>query len=234
MRKTSDVLIIIPAFNEAENIERVVKNLIDNYPQYDYVVINDGSRDDTALICKRNGFNLIDLPVNLGLAGAFQAGMKYAYYMDYEYAIQYDGDGQHNPEYIQGMINQAVQEGYDVVIGSRFAKEKKPASLRMLGNSLIDHCIYLTTGKKIKDSTSGMRLYNRKMIPRLAINMNYGPEPDTIAYLLRCGAKVGEYQVHMNERIAGESYLNITNSIKYMFHMCSSILLVQWFRKKVY
>ena len=87
MRKTSDVLIIIPAFNEAENIERVVKNLIDNYPQYDYVVINDGSRDDTALICKRNGFNLIDLPVNLGLAGAFQAGMKYAYYMDYEYAI---------------------------------------------------------------------------------------------------------------------------------------------------
>ena len=70
------------------------------------------------------------------------------------------------------------------------------------------------------------------MIKKLATSMNYGPEPDTIAFLIRCGATVQEYQVHMNERMAGESYLNISNSIKYMFHMCSSILVVQWFRKK--
>lgn len=225
-------LIIIPAYNEAENIVRVVNNLRENYSQYDYVVINDGSKDNTAKLCREHGYNLVDLPINLGLAGAFQTGMKYALYHDYDYAIQYDGDGQHNPEYIQGMLEVAEKDNVDVVIGSRFADEKKPFSLRMLGNSLIEMCIFLTTGKKIKDSTSGMRLYNRRMIKKMARTMNYGPEPDTIAYLMKCGAKVQEYQVHMNERIAGESYLNFTRSIKYMFHMCSSILIVQWFRKK--
>lgn len=226
------VLIIIPAYNEAENIVRVVDNLRENYQQYDYVVINDGSKDDTVKLCREHGYNLVDLPINLGLSGAFQTGMKYALYHNYDYAIQYDGDGQHNPEYIEGMVKRAEEAQLDVVIGSRFATEKKPFTLRMIGNSLIELCIFLTTGKKIKDSTSGMRLYGKRMIKKLASSMNYGPEPDTIAFLLRCGAKVEEYQVQMNERIAGESYLNITGSIKYMFHMCSSILLVQWFRKK--
>ena len=96
----SKLLIIIPAYNEAENIERVEDNLKDNYPQYDYVVINDGSRYNTAQICKGNGYNLVDLPINLGLADAFQAGMKYVHKYDYDYAIQFDGDGQHNPKYV--------------------------------------------------------------------------------------------------------------------------------------
>lgn len=226
------VLIIIPAYNEAENIKNVVENLKNNYNMFDYIVVNDGSKDDTAKICKKNNYNLLNLPINLGLAGAFQAGMKYAFYHGYDYAIQYDGDGQHNPEYIQEMVKCAEASQTDIVIGSRFVIEKKPLSLRMLGSILIEMCIFLTTGKKIKDSTSGMRLYSRRMIKKLATSMNYGPEPDTIAFLIRCGATVQEYQVHMNERMAGESYLNISNSIKYMFHMCSSILVVQWFRKK--
>lgn len=226
------VLIIIPAYNEAENIVNVVENLKKNYAMFDYVIINDGSRDDTAKLCKENNYNLVDLPINLGLAGAFQTGMKYAMYYDYDYAIQYDGDGQHRPEYIQGMLELAENDNVDVVIGSRFVDEKKPFSLRMIGNSLIELCIFLTTGQKVKDSTSGMRLYNNRMIRKMARTMNYGPEPDTIAYLMKCGAKVQEYQVHMNERVAGESYLNFSGSIKYMFHMCSSILIVQWFRKR--
>lgn len=226
------VLIIIPAYNEAENIKSVVENLKNNYNMFDYIVVNDGSKDDTAKICKKNNYNLLNLPINLGLAGAFQAGMKYAFYHGYDYAIQYDGDGQHNPEYIQEMVKCAEASQTDIVIGSRFVTEKKPYSLRMLGSTLIEMCIFLTTGKKIKDSTSGMRLYSRRMIKKLATSMNFGPEPDTIAFLIRCGATVQEYQVHMNERMAGESYLNISNSIKYMFHMCSSILVVQWFRKK--
>ncbi|MDE7322619.1 MAG: glycosyltransferase family 2 protein [Lachnospiraceae bacterium] len=226
------ILIIIPAYNEAENIVNVVENLKNNYAMFDYVVINDGSNDDTAKVCKENNYNLVDLPINLGLAGAFQTGMKYAMYHGYDYAIQYDGDGQHNPQYIQGMVEFAEKNNLNVVIGSRFAKEKKPKSMRMMGSLLIELCILMTTGKIIKDSTSGMRLYDRQMIRKLATSMNYGPEPDTIAYLIRCGAKVEEYQVHMNERTAGESYLNLSRSIKYMFHMCSSILIVQWFRKK--
>ena len=226
------VLIIIPAYNEAQNITKVVEKLENNYSRFYYVVINDGSQDETARICREKNYNLLDLPINLGLAGAFQTGMKYAFYNNYDYAIQYDGDGQHNPEYIGKMLKQAEEKGLDIVIGSRFVTEKKPRSLRMIGNSLIELCIYLTTGKQIKDSTSGMRLYGKRMIKKLATSMNYGPEPDTIAFLIRCGAKVEEYQVHMNERTAGESYLNLARSIKYMFHMCSSIIIVQWFRKK--
>lgn len=225
-------LIIIPAYNEAENIERVVEGLHKDYPQYDYVVVNDGSKDDTAKICRKKGYNLVDLKVNTGLAGAFQTGMKYAYYKGYDCAIQYDGDGQHNPVYIADMIQKMEQEQLDIVIGSRFVTKKKPLSARMIGNTLIEGCILLTTGKKIKDPTSGMRLFNRRMIEKLAKSMNYGPEPDTIAYLINCGAKVSEIQVEMNERIAGESYLNFSRTIKYMTTICSSILLLQWFRKR--
>ncbi len=225
-------LIIIPAYNEAENIKQVVDKLINEYPMYDYVVINDGSKDDTAKICRENGFNLVDLKINTGLAGAFQTGMKYAHALNYDCAIQYDGDGQHNPDYIQDMIEKMEKEEQDIVIGSRFVTEKKPLNARMIGSTLIEGCIRLTTGKRVKDPTSGMRLFNKRMIKKLAHSMNYGPEPDTIAYLINCGAKVSEVQVVMNERMAGESYLNFTRTIKYMTTVCSSILILQWFRKR--
>lgn len=226
------ILIIIPAYNEQENIERVVDNLVENHPQYDYVVINDGSKDRTAEICRSRGYNCIDLPVNLGLAGGFQAGMKYAERMGYDAAIQFDGDGQHDPSYIAVMAQKMTEENADIIIGSRFVTEKKPFNIRMLGNHLIQGCIFLTTGKKITDPTSGMRLFNRRMIQKLANTMNYGPEPDTVAYLIRCGAKVSELQVEMHERTAGESYLNMMKSMQYMLHMIISILLIQWFRGK--
>lgn len=223
-------LIIIPAYNEAENIERVINNLIENYPQYDYVIINDGSSDNTEEICIKNNYNFISLPINLGLSGAFQAGMRYALKKEFDAAIQFDGDGQHNPEFIASMAEK-IENGFDIVIGSRFVSEKKPSSLRMLGNNLIQFSILLTTGKKITDPTSGMRMYNKKMIQRLALSSDLGPEPDTIALLLRKGAKVKEVQVTMSERIAGESYLNLTRAISYMSRMFCSILLLQWFRK---
>ena len=224
-------LIIIPAYNESESIERVVDNLRENYPQYDYVVINDGSADRTAEICRRRGYELIDLPVNLGLAGAFQTGLKYAWRNGYDYALQFDGDGQHRPEFIAPMLEK-IQEGYDIVIGSRFVTEKKPNSLRMLGSNLISIATRLTTGKKIKDPTSGMRIFNRKMIGEFALNMNYGPEPDTVSYLLKQGATIAEVQVTMDERQAGESYLNLPRSMMYMLRMLMSILLIQNFRKR--
>lgn len=225
------ILIIIPAYNEEGNIERVVNHLIQNYPQFDYVVVNDGSKDSTAEICKRNKYNLLNQPINLGLAGAFQTGMKYACQMGYDAAIQFDGDGQHRPEYIAEMA-QKIEEGNDIVIGSRFVTEEKPSSLRMLGSNIIEGLIKFTTGKVIKDPTSGMRMFNQKMIKLLAENLNMGPEPDTVAYLVKCGAKVEEIQVKMDERIAGESYLNLSRSAKYMLTMSISILLVSFFRKK--
>ncbi len=226
------VLIIIPAYNEAENIERVVENLRENYPQWDYLVVNDGSKDSTAEICRQHGYPLLDLPVNLGLAGAFQAGIRYAYQNGYTAALQFDGDGQHEPCYIEKMIEKMEQESLDIVIGSRFCEERKPHTLRMLGSTLIASAIRLTTGKKVTDPTSGMRLFNVTVMKSFSDKINYGPEPDTLSYLLRCGASISEVQVEMHERIAGTSYLNLGRSIRYMLNMFVSILFVQFFRPR--
>ena len=226
------LLVIIPCYNEELNIERVVEELTSKYSQYDYVVVNDGSSDGSSALCRKKGYDLLDLPVNLGLAGAFQTGMRYAYEHDYDYALQLDGDGQHDPRYIGDMLEKMESGSYDIVIGSRFVTEKKKFSARMAGNSLISGCIRLTTGQKITDPTSGLRVYNRRMIRRIAETVNCSPEPDTVCYFMRCGAHVSEVQVSMRDRIAGKSYLNVSSSIKYMFTICSSILVIQWFRKK--
>jgi len=226
------ILIMIPAYNEELNIERVVNNLTDNFPQYDYVVINDGSKDDTAKICRQNGFHLIDLPINLGLSGAVQAGMRYAWQNGYDAAIQIDGDGQHRPEYIEQLAKELEKGEVQIVIGSRFVTEKKPRSLRMLGSNVISGLIRLSTGFRLNDPTSGMRLFNRDVVKEFALNINYGPEPDTISYLIKKGVKVKEVQVKMDERIAGESYLNLSKSMKYMILMSFSILFIQGFRKR--
>ena len=225
------LLIVIPAHNEEASIVPVVRDLIENYPQYDYVVVNDGSRDKTAALCRQNGFHLIDLPVNLGLAGAFQTGLRYAAEHDYDCAMQMDADGQHKPEYIAEMLA-ALEEGSDIVIGSRFLTVKKPKTLRMVGSYIISWSIRLTTGRAICDPTSGMRMFNRAMVQEFAENLNYGPEPDTISYLIKNGAKVKEVQVQMGERTAGQSYLTLWRSVQYMVKMSVSILLIQWFRKR--
>ena len=225
------LLIVIPAHNEEASIVPVVRDLIENYPQYDYVVVNDGSRDKTAALCRQNGFHLIDLPVNLGLAGAFQTGLRYAAEHDYDCAMQMDADGQHKPEYIAEMLA-ALEEGNDIVIGSRFLNVKKPRTLRMAGSYIISWSIRLTTGRAICDPTSGMRMFNRAMVEEFAQNLNYGPEPDTISYLIKNGATVKEVQVEMGERMAGQSYLTFWRSVQYMVKMSASILLIQWFRKR--
>ena len=118
----NDILVIIPAFNEEMNITFVAENLIRNHPDLDYVIVNDGSQDRTAEICRRHSYHMLDLPVNLGLAGAFQAGMRYACEKGYRYAVQFDGDGQHRAEYIVPM-REKMDEGYDIVIASRFVTE---------------------------------------------------------------------------------------------------------------
>ena len=225
------LLIVIPAYNEEENIERVVDGLIRNFPQYDYIVVNDGSKDKTAAVCRARGYRLIDLPVNLGLAGAFQTGLRYAAENDYDCAMQLDADGQHRPEYIEPML-EALEQGADIVIGSRFLTVKKPKTLRMLGSYIISWSIRLTTGRAICDPTSGMRMFNRAMVEEFAQNLNYGPEPDTISYLIKNGAVVREVQVEMGERTAGQSYLTFYKSVQYMVKMAISILLIQWFRKR--
>ena len=223
-------LLVIPAYNEEDSIVQTIKDIRIAAPTVDYIVVNDGSTDATAALCREHKYPFLDLPVNLGLSGAFQAGMKYAYRHGYDCAIQFDADGQHRPEYIEALAN-ATQD-HDIVIGSRFVDSKKPFSLRMLGSWIIGKAIKLTTGKTIRDPTSGMRAFNARMIKQLAMGLNYGPEPDTVSFLIKKqDAKVAEIPVIMQERLAGESYLNLKNSILYMSRMTLSILLIQYFRR---
>lgn len=224
------LLVIIPAYNEEESILKTVRDLQNTCPQYDYLVVNDGSSDRTAAVCEENGLRLLNLPVNLGLTGAIQAGMKYAYRHGYDAAVQFDADGQHRPEYLPDMVER-LEAGNDIVIGSRFVSKKKPRSMRMMGSALIAFAIRITTGEWLGDPTSGMRMYNKAMVRLFATQLNISPEPDTIAYLIQCGARVSEVQVEMQERMAGESYLNPIRSAAYMLEQGISIILFQKFRR---
>lgn len=218
------VLVIIPAYNESESIERVIKNLINEKTGCDYVVINDCSKDCTGEILDKNNFNHIDLPINLGLTGAVQTGYKYAYENGYDAAVQFDGDGQHLPQYIPDMVRE-IEAGNNIVIGSRFVNEKKSLSLRMLGSRIISFAIKMTTGKRITDPTSGMRMIDKELIKDYAYEVNRKPEPDTLAYQMKKGYKVKEIQVEMEERLAGESiYSGIVNSIMYMLRVMVTII----------
>ena len=231
LKDSEKILLIIPAYNEEESIEPVVDELISSYPELDYVVVTDGSTDNTPFLCRQRGYNILELPINLGLAGCFQTGMKYAKNQGYKYAVQFDGDGQHRPEYILPMRDK-MREGYDIVLGSRFiGLENSMGGMRSLGSKLIALSIRLTTGKRITDPTCGLRMYNKKMIDAFADNLNYAPEPDTISFLVKNGAKVAEVPVKVREREAGESYLKPVNAAKYMMRMLISILIIQNFRK---
>ncbi|MDO4438874.1 MAG: glycosyltransferase family 2 protein [Eubacteriales bacterium] len=232
MQTNDKVLMIIPAYNEAGSIEKVISELKDDYPQYDYVVVTDGSTDGTDRICMENGYNHVRLSANLGLTGCFQTGMKYAYRYGYPYAVQFDGDGQHRPEFIEAMKTK-MDEGYDIVMGSRFIMEDgSMKGMRALGSRLIKMAIKLTTGTLVTDPTCGLRMYNQKMIDIFANRLNYAPEPDTISYLIKNGARVAEVPVKVAERESGQSYLKPLNAIKYMLRMLVSIVVIQNFREK--
>lgn len=227
----NDILVIIPAYNEEANIAGVAERLIREHPGLDYLIVNDGSVDGTQEICRQREFHTLNLPVNLGLAGAFRAGMRYADRRGYRYAVQFDGDGQHRAEYILPM-REKMDDGYDIVIASRFVTEKKPHSARMLGSRLISAALRLASGARIQDPTSGMRMYSRRMIELFSDHINYPPEPDTLSWLVKNGARVAEIQAVMDLRVAGVSYLTPLNAVKYMSRTLLSILFIQSFRSK--
>lgn len=225
------VLIIIPAYNEALNIVKAVKDITEN-TDYDYIVINDCSKDDTKEICEKNNFNVLSLPINYGLTSAIQIGMKYAYKNGYDIAIQFDGDGQHQAKYLKDLVDKIEKENVDIVIGSRFVNQKKKFTIRMLGNTIVQFFIKIMTGKNIKDTSSGMRAYGKKAIEEFNKNASLTPEPDTLVYMIKKGLKVEEVQVEMREREFGESYFNPFKAIEWMINVLISIIFIRSFVKK--
>lgn len=220
-------LVIIPAYNEEESIKNTVTNLKRYNPNIDYVIINDCSTDSTKQICKDNNFNVINLPINLGIGGAVQTGYKYAYENNYDIAIQIDADGQHDPKYIKDMIK-GIEEGNDLVIGSRFIKKEgfQTSWIRRLGINLYSFIIKLLTHKEIKDTTSGYRAVDRKIIKLFSKNypVDY-PEPETDALIAKNNFKIKEIPMKMKERDGGKSSITPLKSIYYAIKVGLAVML---------
>lgn len=219
-------LVIIPAYNEQEAILNTVKDIKKNGKGFDYVVINDGSSDETEELLIKNKINHITLPVNSGLNVAVETGYVYAYENDYDCAIQFDGDGQHQAEYLKLLVKE-IENGTNIAIGSRFVTEKKDHSLRMIGSRIISALIKIKTGVTINDPTSGMRALDRKNIYDYAFDMNSRPEPDSLTRQIKKGYKIKEVQVKIKNRESGKSiYSNVWSSFIYMTKMIISILFI--------
>ncbi len=225
-----NILAIVPAYNEAQCIKNTIEELTACCPNIDYLVINDGSRDNTADICRREHFNYLNVPINCGLSSGFQAGMKYAHRHGYEAVVQFDADGQHRPESIMPMYEHMHITNADIVIASRFCDGTRPTGARGAGSKLISALIKLFAHVKIYDPTSGMRMFNAKLINAYAHSFDLAPEPDALAFFARKGAHIEEIPTVMRERQGGESYFNLKSIIAYMSRTCLSIILFQWFR----
>lgn len=219
-------LIVIPSYNEEENLPSLIKD-IKSYG-YDYLIINDKSTDNTEEVAKDKGYNILNLSVNVGLAGVTKVGFMYARDNDYDCVVCIDGDGQHQPKYVHTLIKE-IENANDYVIGSRFVNERKPVSMRMLGSNILSFLIKIKTSRTIKDPTSGMRALGKNVIKEFSDSMNFYAEPDAVTYLLKRNYKVKEVQVEMLERQNGTSYfISPLKSIKFMVSEILSILLIQW------
>ena len=234
-------LVIIPAYNEEESILNTYKEIIDYNKKYnthyDVIVINDCSTDKTLEICKTNNIPTISLIHNLGIGGAVQTGYKYALMNDYDIAIQYDGDGQHDVKYIKNIIEPIINDNADFVIGSRFvtkdASEFKSSAARRLGIKLISNIIHFLTKKRIYDVTSGFRAANKKVIQLFANDypVEY-PEPITNMELLKNNLNVFEVPVAMRERDGGVSSIHSWKNAYYMVNVILAILVFGLRRKR--
>ena len=221
-------IIIIPAYNEEENIERTVNAIQKSAQGFDYVIINDCSTDNTRKICEEKEFNIVNLPINLGIGGAVQTGYKYAYENGYDVAVQVDGDGQHDPEFLNTMADYLIEHQVDMVIASRFIEKKgfQSSITRRMGIQFFSKLIKVLTGKKITDPTSGLRMIGRNVMEIFSEDYprDY-PEPESIVAVLRKNMKIEEIPVVMLERQGGVSSISPKKSIYYMIKVTLAILI---------
>ena len=224
-------LIIIPAYNECDNLPHTIRDVREHAPDYDYVVIDDCSTDETLSLCKEQGFSVIHLPVNLGIGGAVQTGFLYAREQGYDIAVQIDGDGQHNARYLKEMERTMEECDADMVIGSRFIKKEgfQSSVARQMGIRYFTWLIRMLTGVRITDPTSGMRMVNRELIQMFAADYpkDY-PEPECAVRALKRWKRVVELPVIMNARQMGVSSISPVNSVYYMVKVTLAVILA-WF-----
>lgn len=230
------VLIVIPAYNEEENILKTYKSIEmhnkKSKTQYDCIVINDCSTDRTKQILESNKIPHINLVHNLGIGGAVQTGYKYAFYNNYDIAVQFDGDGQHDVNYIKNIIKPIIDGKADMVIGSRFIDKKsngfKSSASRRIGIKIISSFIKFATGKRIYDTTSGFRAVSKEIIYDFSLSYpSEYPEPLTTAEILKKKYNVDEVSVEMKERTGGISSIRAWKSMYYMMNVCLALLAIK-------
>ena len=222
------VLIIIPAYNEEKNLPKLTEKLEKMYPQYDYVVVNDGSEDHTKELCRKEGISVINLPVNLGIGGAVQTGYKYGSENGYDIAVQIDGDGQHDIAYLDKLLEPLRNNSADVVIGSRFIRKEgfQSSRLRRTGIVFLSRLIRLLTGVRVYDVTSGFRAVNRRFVEIYAQDYSSDyPEPEAMVSAIMEGGRVLEVPVVMKERESGTNSINLVRSVYYMIKVTLAVLL---------
>ncbi len=224
------ILIIVPAYNEADNIRDVIRKLHAENGDWDVLVINDASTDNTSVIARETGYaEVIDLPYNLGIGGCVQTGFRYARNKDYDFALQFDGDGQHNEKEIGKLLEIILNNEADVVIGSRFRRKHngfKSSSSRRMGIRVFEWFSYILIRQRITDHTSGFRAYNRRAVRFLA---NYYPsdypEPEVVILLGKNGFKIRETFTQMHERKGGVSSIPLTKGPYYMIKVMLSMFM---------
>ena len=235
------ILVIIPCYNEAENIARVVKNLQaaaarQTLPgKVDYLVVNDCSTDESAAICASEGFSYISLPVNLGIGGGVQSGYLYAAQNGYDIAVQMDGDGQHDPAYLASVAGPVARGEVDMCVGSRFITKEgfQTSAMRRAGIRLLSGLIRLLCGVRVLDVTSGFRATGRRLTEFFARNyaQDY-PEPQAIISAVLNGFRVGEAPVVMAERMGGTSSISPLRSVYYMVKVSIALVVYRLTRPR--
>lgn len=230
-------IIIIPCYNEAGNIEKVIDEISRDLPDFDILIVDDNSADNTRNVVKNKGIRVVSHPYNMGYSAALLTGLEYAMIKSYDNAVLFDGDGQHIASEVNKLFDKRKETNSDIVIGSRFLNKSdyNHGFFRTLGTNLFSQLIRLFTGEKISDPTSGFQLLNRSIILNYA-NMKGFPEyPDAnlLIYIIKKGCTVSEAPVKMREREDGQSmHAGIWNPIRYMFMMMYSLLLAAIFTRQ--
>jgi glycosyltransferase involved in cell wall biosynthesis len=228
-RFRNEHLAVIPAYNESATVASVVERVREQAPFFDVVVVNDGSTDDTSALAGAAGADVLELPFNLGIGGAVQAGFVYARENGYRYMTQVDGDGQHEPREISTLIDaMAAAPSLDVVCGSRFLVpgEYLPPVSRRTGIHLFAFLLSRIVGQPVTDPTSGFRLYNRRAIELFAADYPHDyPEVEAILMLHNHRLRMGEVPVRMFERGGGRSSIRSGKSVYYMIKVLLALFV---------
>lgn len=221
------VLLIIPAFNEAENLPAVIAEIRDTCPAVDFVIVNDGSTDNTSAVARRLGALVLDCPINLGIGGAVQCGIRFAFREGYDICVQCDGDGQHDPRWVADLVRPIVAGEADMVVGSRFLEREgfQSTGLRRAGIRFLSEWIRWFSGQRITDPTSGFRAMGRSLISEFAARYpREYPEPESVYVALHRGYRLLEVRTVMRPRRSGRSSIQQLDSVLYILKICLAIL----------